>query len=200
MTAELTAALISYAFVSSITPGPNNLMLLASGMNFGFVRTIPHMLGISIGFGAMFITIAAGLGQVFEAAPQLFTVLKALAVVYLLYLAWKIATAAPLSSGNDTSPESKPFSFVQAVGFQWVNPKAVAMALTTLTVYTPQDPSWTVIGLVALIFSMVNLPSVGMWAVIGLQVRKLLANRKAQRVFNITCAVLLLASLYPMLT
>ncbi|MEO0495845.1 MAG: LysE family translocator [Pseudomonadota bacterium] len=200
MTAELTAALISYAFVSSITPGPNNLMLLASGMNFGFLRTVPHMLGISVGFGLMFIIIAAGLGQVFDAVPALFTVLKVLAIVYLLYLAWRIATAAPLSDGEDAGQQSKPFSFLQAAAFQWVNPKAVAMALTTLTVYTPQNPSWGVISLVALIFSMVNLPSVGTWAIIGLQVRRLLANRRAQRVFNLTCAALLVASLYPMLS
>ncbi|MEM1366135.1 MAG: LysE family translocator [Pseudomonadota bacterium] len=201
MTIDLLIALIGYAFVSSVTPGPNNLMLLASGMNFGFVRTLPHMLGISMGFGAMFVVIAAGLGQIFEAVPQLFTVLKVLAVLYLTYLAWKIATAAPLSDrATGSEQDGKPFSFLQAAAFQWVNPKAVAMAITTLTVYTPQQPSWGVIGLVAFVFSAINLPSVGVWTVIGQQVRRLLANPSAHRVFNIGCAVLLLASLYPILT
>ncbi|MEN0086809.1 MAG: LysE family translocator [Pseudomonadota bacterium] len=200
MTLELTIALMGYAFVSSVTPGPNNLMLLASGMNFGFVRTIPHMLGISMGFGAMFTIIAAGLGQVFQALPELFTVLKVLAVVYVAYLAWKIATAASLSEQDQNVPSGKPFSFAQAAAFQWVNPKAVAMALTTLTVYTPQNPSWATILVVALIFSSINLPSVGVWTIIGQQIRRLLANRRAQRTFNIACAVLLIASLYPILS
>ncbi|MEO0635566.1 MAG: LysE family translocator [Pseudomonadota bacterium] len=200
MNFDLILALAGYAFVSSVTPGPNNLMLLASGMNFGFVRTVPHMLGISVGFGTMFIIIAAGLSTVFEAFPQLYTVMKVLAVLYLSYLAWKIATAAPLENENAPTTASKPFSFIQAMAFQWVNPKAVAMALTTLTVYTPQNPSWAILVLVAFIFSSINLPSVGVWTVIGQQVRRLLSNRRAQRIFNLTCAALLMASLYPILT
>jgi threonine/homoserine/homoserine lactone efflux protein len=205
MTLELIIGLCGFAFVSSITPGPNNLMLLASGMNFGFMRTIPHMLGISLGFGIMCTIVGLGLGQLFEEIPQLYTVLKILAVIYMSYLAFKIATAAPLKT-KDTNAEvsdidtGKPLTFLQAAAFQWVNPKAVAMALTTISVYTPPKASTVALLIAAGIFTVINLPSVSVWTVLGQQIRRILSNRRAQRIFNISCAVLLMASLYPILT
>src|SRR6056297_1783710 len=95
MTIDLLTALLAFAFVTVITPGPNNLMLMASGANFGFRRTVPHMMGICLGFPAMVLLVGLGVMQVFDAWPASYTILKALSIAYLLYLAWRIANAAP---------------------------------------------------------------------------------------------------------
>lgn len=195
MTHELLFALITFAFVSSITPGPNNLMLMASGANFGFRRTVPHMLGIGIGFTLMVVLVGIGLLQVFDAFPISYTVLKALSVMYLLYLAWKIANAAPAQAA-DTS--GTPMTFLQAAAFQWVNPKAWAMALTATSAYAP-DQTLAAIGLVALIFGAVNLPSVSTWTVLGQQLARFLTNPRRLAIFNWTMGALLVASLYPVI-
>ncbi|WP_420586184.1 LysE family translocator [Ruegeria sp.] len=195
MTHEILLALITFAFVSSITPGPNNLMLMASGANFGFCRTIPHMLGIGLGFTVMVLLVGAGLVQIFETYPVNYTVLKLASVVYLLFLAWKIAHAAP-AKGAEVSGE--PMTFLQAAAFQWVNPKAWAMALTATTAYTP-DHTFKAIVIVALIFGAVNLPSVSTWTVLGQQMARILTNPRRLVTFNWTMAALLVASLYPVL-
>lgn len=195
MTLDLLSALAAFAFVSSITPGPNNLMLMASGANFGFRRTIPHMLGIGLGFTFMLMLVGAGLVHVFDAYPLSYTVLKIGSVLYLLYLAWKIATAAPVKQGQSIGT---PMTFLQAAGFQWVNPKAWAMALTAVTVYTPDATLWA-IGLVATVFGAINLPSVSTWTILGQQMAKVLTNPARLRAFNWTMATLLIASLYPVL-
>lgn len=195
MTYTLVSGLILFAFVSSITPGPNNLMLMASGANFGFKRSITHMLGIALGFTLMVFLVGLGLGELFDTVPQLHTVLKIVSVVYMLYLAWKIANSGSPKEGYIAG---KPFSFLQAAAFQWVNPKAWAMALTAITVYSP---SHNIAGaaFVAVVFGLVNLPSVSVWTIIGRQMRKLLTNANRLRIFNWTMAVLLIASLYPVL-
>ena len=151
-----------YAFVTSITPGPNNLMLLASGVNFGFVRTIPHMLGISIGFLVLLLAVGFGLGAVLTAFPALHTGLKIAGGAYLLYLAWKIAMSRSLSGKGEA--EARPMRFIEAAAFQWVNPKAWVMAITAMAVYTnPEHPFLSVL-LIAVAFALVNLPSVSVWA------------------------------------
>ena len=195
MSYNLFTALAAFAFVSSITPGPNNLMLMASGANFGFRRTIPHMLGVAVGFVAMVIIVGAGLVQIFNAWPVSYSVLKVISVTYLLYLAWKIANAAPLS---EEGASGTPMTFVQAALFQWVNPKAWAMALTAVTVYAPSQGLWAII-VVAIIFGTINLPSVGIWVTLGQQMRRFLGSAKRLRAFNITMALLLISSLYPVL-
>jgi len=195
MTYELLTALAAFAFVTSITPGPNNLMLMASGANFGFRRTIPHMLGVGLGFVFMVVLIGAGLAQVFAAYPVSYRVLKVVSVAYLLFLAWKIATAAP---PGETVRAGRPFTFLQAALFQWVNPKAWAMALTAVTAYAPSE-SLGAVTLVAAIFGVVNIPSVGSWTILGQQMRRFLSNRARLRAFNILMAVLLLVSLFPVL-
>ncbi len=195
MTYDLILPLMMFALVSSITPGPNNLMLLASGANFGFRRSLPHMLGISLGFALMALLVGLGLAQVFEVYPVLKLVLKVLSVAYMLFLAWKIANAA---APKAVDAVGKPFTFLQAAAFQWVNPKAWAMALTAVTVYAPNQ-EFAVIAVVAAVFSVVNLPSVTFWAVLGQQAQRFLINHRRLRVFNITMAVLLVASLYSVL-
>ncbi|WP_293449918.1 LysE family translocator [Planktotalea sp.] len=194
MTYDLLLALVLFAFVSSITPGPNNLMLMASGANFGFRKTIPHMSGVSIGFSVMIILVGAGLVQVFEIYPILHLILKVVSVLYLLWLAWKIANAAAPKS--KVTSESTPFTFIQAALFQWVNPKAWTMALTSISAYTADQSSAAVL-LVALIFGIVNLPSVSLWTVLGQQMVRFLTSRARLRAFNWTMALLLVASLYP---
>lgn len=195
MTYDLFLALALFALVSSITPGPNNLMLMASGANFGFRRTLPHMLGIGLGFTFMVLLVGAGLAQVFDAVPYSYTGLKIVSVVYLLWLAWKIAHAAPIQTGEAAG---RPFTFLQAAAFQWVNPKAWAMALTAISAYTP-DHSTAAVALVALTFGAINLPSVSTWTVLGQQMARLLTNPRRLTAFNWTMAALLVASLYPVL-
>ncbi len=202
MTADILTALIAFSFVSSITPGPNNLMLLASGTNFGLRRTLPHMLGVTIGFTVMVTLVGVGLMQLFDRFPASYQVLKAVSVLYLLYLAWKIATSAAPDSGEGAEPakaSAKPFSFIQAALFQWVNPKAWAMALTAITAYTPDTHPLPSVLLVALVFGAVNLPSITAWVLLGTQIRRLLSDPMKLRLFNIVAAVLLLSSLYPIL-
>jgi threonine/homoserine/homoserine lactone efflux protein len=196
LTAELLTALMAFAFVSSITPGPNNLMLMASGTNFGFVRTIPHMLGVSIGFTLMIVLVGAGLAKVFEVYPLAYTILKYASCAYLVWLAWKIATAAP-PGAKGAEARSEPMTFIQAALFQWVNPKAWTMALTAVSAYTlPADPIVSLL-VVAAVFGAINLPLVGSWTLLGMQLRRLLNDPVRLRVFNVTMALILVATLYP---
>ncbi len=200
MNNEIITALIAFAFVSSITPGPNNLMLMASGTNFGFKHTIPHVLGVVIGFTVMIVLVGVGLLQLFDAFPLSYLILKVLSVAYLFYLAWKIATSAPLEN-DDTRLESKakPFTFLQAALFQWVNPKAWAMALTAISAYMPPFHSMITVVMVAVIFGAVTLPSTSVWVLIGSQMRRFLTNPFSLQVFNVCTALLLIGSLYPIL-
>ena len=195
MSYEILLALTLFAFVSSATPGPNNMMLLASGANFGFVRTIPHMLGIGIGFGFMIFLVGLGLMQVFDAYPVSRTILTVVSVIYMLWLAWKIAHAAA-PEGRKTG--GNPLTFLQAAAFQWVNPKAWSMALTAITLYAGDRSAWAV-GSVALVFAAVNIPSVSIWTVLGREMRRFLTSPARLKLFNWGMAVLLLLSLYPVL-
>ncbi len=191
MTLEILFALIGFALVTSITPGPNNLMLMASGANFGFRRTIPHMFGISIGHMIMVVLVGVGLIQLFETWPVLHTVMKVLCVGYLLYLAWKIANAAPPAEG---AAGGTPMTFIQAALFQWVNPKAWFMALTAISVYAP-DQTFVAIALVAVVFACTNFPSICLWTMIGQSIRRFLTSASRLRTFNWTMAILLVLSL-----
>ena len=197
MTYEILIALIGFAFASSITPGPNNLMLMASGANYGLWRTVPHMLGISLGHAFMVVMVGVVLLRVFEAYPILNIALKVLSAAYMLWLAWKIANAVAPAAKEVTG---KPFTFLQAAAFQWVNPKAWFMAITAISAYAPQGQGiWVGSLIVAAVFSAINLPSVTVWAWLGVQVRRWLGSAGRLRVFNVTMAVLLVLSLYPML-
>lgn len=197
MSPDLLFAFVAFAFVTSVTPGPNNMMLLASGVNFGMRRSVPHMLGISIGFGVMVMAVGFGLGELFKRVPVLYTLLRYAGAAYLLYLAWKIArSGAPQADGQ---AQGKPFTFVQAAAFQWVNPKAWVMAVTAITTYVSQDNFVASVLLIGVLFAVVNCPSVGLWTVAGSLLRTWLSNPRVLRCFNITMAVLLVASLYPIL-
>ncbi|MGI9295627.1 MAG: LysE family translocator [Pseudomonadales bacterium] len=199
MTNELLTGLAAFALVTSITPGPNNLMLMASGANFGFRLTIPHMLGVGLGFTLMVLLVGIGLVQLFDAYPASYAILKVVSVAYLLYLSWKIATAAPLrDESEDSAARRRPITFIQAALFQWVNPKAWAMALTAVSVYSPSQ-NLGAVAIVAAVFGLINLPSVSLWTILGQQMRGLLTNPRRLVAFNISMATLLVASMYPVL-
>lgn len=187
-------ALIAFGFVTSITPGPNNLMLLASGVNFGFRATIPHMLGIGIGFVVMVVLVGLGFGQMFALLPWLHVVLKVLGTLYMLYLAWRLANGGGI--GESERPK-QPMTFLQAAAFQWVNPKAWAMAVSAIAAYTVPDQFSLSILVIGLVFGAVNLPSVSCWALFGLWLRRFLSDPRTVRRFNLAMAALLVASLWP---
>lgn len=210
MNSEVLISLCLFAFATSATPGPNNAMLFASGVNFGLRRSVPHILGVTLGFTFMQLALGLGVGVVFEAVPGLYNVLRVLGVGYMLYLAWAIGTATPpppseLATESTTTRhqghgtvKAKPMTFLQASAFQWVNPKALMMCITAASTYAPPDQP--VIGalIVTAAFFIVGMPCVGAWAVLGSVMRGLLQDHRRLKVFNVTMALLLVASIVPM--
>jgi threonine/homoserine/homoserine lactone efflux protein len=196
MPLETFLALVLFAFTTSITPGPNNMMLFASGVNFGFIRTLPHMLGIGVGFLSLLLGVGFGLGAILNTVPLVYTILKFAGGAYLVWVAWKIGTSRSLSDGKTGS---KPMTFAGAAAFQWVNPKAWVMAVTAMATYTNPQYYLPTVLLVGFAFAIVNLPSVSTWAGFGSALRDWLSVPVRLKWFNITMAVLLVASLWPML-
>lgn len=196
MTPDLFLALAGFALVTVITPGPNNLMLMTSGANFGFRRSIPHMLGVGLGFPMMIVPVGLGVMQVFDLWPLSYTILKVLSVAYMLYLAWRIANAAP----PDGAPRggSNPLSFLQAAAFQWVNPKAWSMALGAITLYAAGRDLAAVLWVAGTYVAM-GCISTTSWTILGQQLRRLLNRPTRLRIFNWAMAGLLIASLVPVL-
>ncbi|MGR5118144.1 LysE family translocator [Vibrio astriarenae] len=187
-------ALAIFAFVSTFTPGPNNIMLLTSGANVGFVRTLPHMAGIMCGFSFMVLVVGIGLGSVFELYPQLQQGLKWACLAYLLLLTYKIVTSKRELKATDYEP----MSFIGACLFQWVNPKGWTMALTSITVYnTTSDVTGVII--ISVVFAMANIPSGTLWTLMGREIGRLLNTPKRLRAFNWSMGALLLGSTLPMI-
>ena len=197
MNLDSIVALALFAFVSSITPGPNNLMILASGLNFGLVRSIPHLLGISLGFGIMVVGVGSGLHTVFTQYPWAYQMVRFLGAGYLLWMAWQLARSS--SPASDAPTTSQPLGFVGAAAFQWVNPKAWVMAITAAATYLPTQAQPVHVIYLALVFMVVNLPCVAVWASFGSGLRQVLQSPKKLRIFNGLMAAGLVASLYPML-
>ncbi|AIC18856.1 MULTISPECIES: LysE family translocator [Pseudomonas] len=194
---DLLLAFALFAFVTSVTPGPNNTMLLASGVNFGFRRTVPHILGISSGFLVLVLAVGLGLGAVFEAYPVLYKVLRYVGAAYLLYLAWNIARSGPVS--QEVDGKGRPLGFWGAAAFQWVNPKAWVMALGAISTYTPLQGYFFNVVVIASLFALINAPSVGVWAGFGSVLRNVLRDPRWLRLFNYGMALLLVISLFPLL-
>ncbi len=182
-------AFVGFAFVGSITPGPNNAMLLASGVNYGFRRTVPHIAGISLGCVAMLVLVGLGLGQVFAAVPLIYGVLRYAGAAYLLWLAWTIARAGPMT-GRPAG--GQPVTFWQAALFQWVNPKAWIMVVGAVTTYAPRDGFGRNIAVLAVLLGLVNLPSICVWAGCGTVLRPFLSHPGRVRAFNWVLALSLL--------
>jgi threonine/homoserine/homoserine lactone efflux protein len=184
-------ALFAFCVVTLFTPGPNNLMLMASGANFGVVRTLPHMLGVVTGFPAMTAIVGLGLAGLFFAWSSAFTLLKVASVAYTLWLAWKIANAGAVDIDR---PEGKPLSFAQAVAFQWINPKAWSMALTATTVYAPGQNAGSVLTIAGM-FLLFGIGSSGAWMAMGGVISRWLSSPARLRLFNLTMALLLVGSI-----
>ncbi len=196
MMMELITPVLSFAVSTSITPGPNNVMVTASGANFGYRRTLRHILGISLGFPVMVVAVGLGLGGLFQAWPGLHVILKYVGCAYILWMAWKIATAGGM--GGAGAKPGKPFTFLQAAGFQWVNPKAWVMAVGAITAYTSAGGYFYLeIVLIASVFLIVSIPSISIWTLFGVAIGKMLTARKWLRIFNAVMALLLVTSLIP---
>jgi threonine/homoserine/homoserine lactone efflux protein len=179
------------------TPGPNNILVASSGVNFGFRATVPHILGVTVGYPLMLFIVGIGLAKVFMTIPQTHTVLKYVCIVYLLYLAWKIATA---SAASGTRKTAKPLTFLQAAAFQWVNGKGWVVALSAVTTYTVVNATLP-LQIVALsaIALLITLGSVCTWTIFGAMLRQYLHTERRRRWFNYSMATLLAASVLPVL-
>jgi threonine/homoserine/homoserine lactone efflux protein len=184
-------AYATYSFVMSITPGPNNVMLTASGANFGFRRTLPHMLGISSGCALQIMAVCAGLGALFHHWPVLQTVLQWAGAVYLLYLGWKLLGSGEVRQGH----ANEPIGFWQAAAFQFVNPKAWVMSLTAAALFLPTDISvLAACGYLVAVMVLINLPCIAIWALFGSSLRSFLTRPARRTGFNIVMALALAAT------
>jgi len=195
MSHSLFVAFVMFATVMFFTPGPNNIMLLSSGLTYGFRPTIPHIIGITIGFAFMVGAVGLGLGTIFIAYPILQTILKYIGAAYLVYLAWHIGSAEPSAPEQDN--RGRPLTFWGAAMFQWVNAKGWVMVIGTITAYAAiAAHPWNIAIQVGLSLLLGTL-SCTAWALFGSALRPVLTSRRAVRAFNIVMALLLLASLYP---
>ena len=196
MTFATLLALFGFAFATSITPGPNNMMLFASGVNFGFRRTIPHMFGIGAGFFTLLLGVGFGLGALLKSFPVLDLAFKVASGAYMLWIGWKIGNTHTM---GEAKTGARPLTFLEAAAFQWINPKAWAMAVTAMATYTNPAAFYSSVLLVGAVFAIVNVPSVSTWAGFGSVLREWLSVPPRLKWFNITMAILLVASLWPML-
>lgn len=197
MSPDTLIALLGFAFVMSVSPGPSNFLLLASGANFGLLRSLPLVLGISGGFLTMVLLVGLGLGEVLQSAPALDLALRIACAAYVLWLAWKIARTRTLGAADRSL--ARPVSFVQAALLQLVNPKAWAVALIVTVSYTSPDAYLASLLTMIAVFAAVNLPSIGVWAVCGAALRRVLGEGRRIAVFNVAMALLLVASMVPVL-
>ncbi len=193
----LSIATFTLSTVSS--PGPNNIMLLSSGLTFGYKKTIPHMFGIMIGFPFMVLLVGLGLGLVFEKFPIIFSILKIVGILYLFWMAFKVATnkgSLEVKEGE----KSKPFTFLQSAAFQWVNPKAWIMAITAISIFvTSKDDSLTQVVIIALIYLLSSIFSTNAWTAGGVVLKRFVKDQKVVRILNIVMAILLVASVLPII-
>ena len=189
-------SIISFAFATAMSPGPNNFMLLSSGLTFGYKRTLPHILGIIVGFPMMVMAVGLGMGRVFELYPWLYDILKVVGIAYLLWMAWKIATSSSSMSSSDEV--KKPFTFVQAILFQWVNPKAWVMVITAMGSFiTSKENAFLQVLLIAFTYLFIGLLSTNFWALGGMYLQRFISNEKRVRVFNVVMAGLIVFSVVP---
>lgn len=196
MPPDVFLALLLFSTVMAFTPGPNNILLAVSGVNFGFARSVPQMIGITVGFTAMLAACGLGLGAVFAAVPALHLVLKAAGAAYMLWLAWKVATAH--RADDETGTLARPITFWQAAAFQWVNPKALVAALSAVALYVRPDFMQSDLPILLGVLAVCTAGSVVTWAGFGVALRKLLRSQRHARLFSGAMAALLVASIVPM--
>jgi threonine/homoserine/homoserine lactone efflux protein len=195
MSHDLLLSLIAFTLVGSLTPGPNNTMLMASGANFGFARTRAHIAGVTIGYAVMICAVALGIGRVFTAFPAIFTALRIVSIAYLLWLAWRIATAG--STDPMSTEDSRPMTFLEAALFQCINPKGWMMAVSATANYVSPQTLGRDAAIVTTVFFLASMVSTTTWALFGTSLRPLLGNARAMTIFNVTMAIALVASLWP---
>jgi threonine/homoserine/homoserine lactone efflux protein len=189
-------SIISFAFATAMTPGPNNFMLLSSGLTFGYKKTLAHIVGVVVGFPIMILVVGLGMGTVFEMYPLLYDALKVVGISYLVWMAWKIATS---SSSMGTSGEiKKPFTFLQAMLFQWVNPKAWVMVITVMGSFiTSKENVFLQVLFIAFTYLSIGALSTNFWAFGGVYLQKFISNENKVRMFNRVMAVLIVLSVVP---
>lgn len=188
-------AIILFAIATCVTPGPNNTMIMTSGLNYGIQRSLPHYLGIILGFPAMVVAVGLGLASLFEQYAVLHLLLKVAGASYLTFLAWKIASA-PVSDLSVT--EGKPFTFLQAATFQWVNPKAWVLAVGATATYTVVGSDYSLqVLVIAIIFLVFGAPCIMLWLWFGASLKRLLQKPESVKYFNYAMATLLMLSLLP---
>ncbi|MCH7671214.1 MAG: LysE family translocator [Proteobacteria bacterium] len=188
-------AIIAFAITTCVTPGPNNAMIMTSGLNYGIRRSLPHYTGICLGFPVMVTAVGLGIAGLFEQFPFLHVVLKVVGAAYLSYLAYRIATA-PVASVD--ARKGRPFTFIQAAAFQWVNPKAWVLAVGATVTYTVISDTYVLQVLtIALIFLVFGAPCIMLWLWFGSSLKGILRRPDYVRIFNISMASLLMASLIP---
>ena len=197
MPSELLWALLVFVVVTLFTPGPNNAMLMTSGLNFGFRRGLPHLWGVALGFAVMVLAVGVGLGAVFQAYPAVYTVVKYVGALYLLYLAWHIATAGAVEESGDA--RGRPIRFLEAAAFQWLNPKGWVMAVGAVSAYAAVAQFPFNVLLIAFLFGSLGILSSATWLGFGTGLKGLLTSPRAVHAVNITMALLLVASLWPIL-
>jgi threonine/homoserine/homoserine lactone efflux protein len=192
ITWELIAAVSVYYFVMYATPGPNNSILTASGIKFGFIRSVPNIIGISSGHGLQLALVCFGLGSLFSQFPILLEVLKYIGACYLLYLAWKMFGSLNISR---TEEKSSPLKYYEAILFQFVNPKAWVICITAVSLFYPENVNLIIGTLFLVIMStIINLPSISMWAFGGSIIRRYLSNKKLKTIIEWILAILLLGT------
>jgi len=192
ITFELIATISVYYFVMYATPGPNNSILTASGIKFGFIRSIPNIIGISSGHGVQLALVCFGLGSLFTQFPILLEVLKYIGACYLLYLAWKMFGSLNISI---TEEKSSPLKYHEAILFQFVNPKAWVICITAVSLFYPENVNLIIGTLFLVIMStIINLPSISMWAFGGSIIRRYLSNKKLKTIIEWILAILLLGT------
>lgn len=185
-------AFIMFAAIAAITPGPNNIMIMASGVNFGLRASMPHLLGICFGAPLMMAAAGFGIGTLFEVYPWLHTLIKIVGLAYLIYLAYRIALSAPADQQRNPA---KPLTFIEAALFQWVNPKTWLMGTSAIATYTTVGLGMAPqVAIVVLVFFLMTWPSAGGWLLFGTALQRLFANPAYRRIFNYSMAVLLLLS------
>jgi len=197
MTHELWIAATLFALASLITPGPNNTMVLSSGLNFGLRRTLPHLFGIAIGFALMQLLVGLGLHNLLAGHPVVLEYLRYVGGAYLLWLAWKLISDH--STPGEAKSKARPMGFWAAAAFQWVNPKAWVMCMSAMSTYLPIDATPQQVLALSCLFLVLGLPCVGSWAAFGSSMRRVLKDPLKLRLFNAAMALALVASLFPLL-
>lgn len=197
-TYTMILSIASFGFAASISPGPNNIMLLSSGLTFGYKRTIPHALGVNFGFPVMVICVGLGIGKLFDVFPTIYSVLKVAGIGYLLWMAWHIADTK--GSLDAKSTKDKPFTFLQAALFQWVNPKAWVMAITSTAAFiTDEELAYVQVLIISCIYFFCAAVSANSWALGGVMLKRFVENKRSVQIFNITMAILIVGSVIPVL-